>query len=569
MHSKLILLMLITSSLAAPAALTPDFGPNVFVFDPMMNKEAIKQTCDKIFRQQERNQFGNERYAILFKPGTYDANMLVGFYTQVAGLGKSPEDVVLNGVVDTRAWEPNGNVTQNFWRSCENMTVKPGRMGSVRWAVSQAAPMRRMHIGGDLVLFVSGWSSGGFLSDSKIDGRVIPGSQQQWISRNTEWGGWDGGVWNMFFMGVNAAPAGNWPARPFTTVESTPIIREKPFLYVDRMGTWGVFVPGAKRDSRGIGWKGGVEMGESIPLAQFYIARADRDTAATMNTALAAGKHLLLTPGVYRLDASLKVARANTIVLGMGFATLVSARGNPAVEVADVDGVKLAGLLLDAGPAGSPYLLQVGEPGSAKSHAANPTYLYDIFCRVGGAGPASTVSAVIINSSDVVGDHAWIWRADHGDGAGWNSNKSKNGMIVNGANVTYYGLFVEHFQEYQTIWNGENGRLYFYQSELPYDVPSTAEWTHGGVRGWASYKVGDGVKKHQACAMGIYSFFRDAPVVMDNAVEAPKGTGIAFRNVMTFWLNGAAGSSVEHVISGIGEAGTQNHREVRVMSYPL
>ncbi|CAN5719414.1 RICIN domain-containing protein [soil metagenome] len=568
---KTLPLILCSMNIAAAALAAvpgPDFGPNVVIVDPTADKKALREACDRIFKQQERNQFGSERYAILFKPGSYDVDLTVGFYTQVAGLGKSPEEVVLNGQLQTLAWEPNGNVTQNFWRSCENMTVKPGNKGSVRWAVSQAAPMRRMHIAGDLVLFISGWSSGGFLSDSKVDGKVIPGSQQQWISRNCDWGSWNGGVWNMFFLGVNNAPAGSWPSKPFTVEEKTPIIREKPYLYVDRTGNYGVFLPGIKKDSKGHGWQGGNEMGDSVPIAQFYIAHAGKDTAASINAALAAGKNLLLTPGVYQLDESLKVTRPNTVVLGLGFATLVSAKGNPTLDIADVDGVKVAGLLLDAGEKESPYLIQVGEPNSAKSHAANPTYLWDVFCRVGGAGAANTVAGMIINSNDVIGDHAWIWRADHGAGAGWNSSKSKNGLIVNGANVTYYGLFVEHFQEYQTVWNGENGRLYFYQSELPYDVPSTEAWSHNGTKGWASYKVADNVKKHQAEAMGIYSFFRDAPVISDNAVEAPKSAGIQFRNVMTFWLDGAAGSSVEHVISGTGDTGNKNHREVRLLAYP-
>lgn len=568
MKAHLLLLSLtMTTLLAQPAPPHIDLGPNVLVFDPSMDKETIQKKCDTVFRRQELDQFGPGRCALLFKPGAYNVDVTVGFYTQVAGLGRSPSDTTIDGNVSTRAWEHNGNVTQNFWRSCENLTIKAAK-GSTRWAVSQAAPMRRMHIKGDLVLFVSGWASGGFLADCKIDGRVIPGSQQQWISRNCDWAKWDGGVWNMYFLGVNNPPAGTWPAKPFTTVDRTPLIREKPFLYVDKAGNYAVFVPGAKKASIGQGWQGGTESGESVPISRFHIARPDTDTAATMNAALAAGKYLLLTPGVYDLSESLKVNQPNTIILGLGFATLLAKDGNPALEVADVDGVKLASFLADAGGKQSPYLVRVGEPGSTKNHAANPTYLWDIFCRVGGPHAANAVTAMIINSNNVIGDHAWIWRADHGEAATWADTRSATGLIVNGADVTYYGLFVEHFQEYQTIWNGENGRLYFYQSEIPYDVPSIAEWTHDGIKGWASYKVADTVKNHEASGLGIYSYFRDAPIILENSAEAPKGPGIRFRNIMTFWLNGDTSSSVNNVIGGTGDAVNSKQRESRVTNYP-
>jgi len=431
--------------------------------------------------------------------------------------------------------------------------------------------MRRMHIMSELRLFIGGWASGGFLSDSKIDGRVVPGSQQQWITRNCELGSWQGGVWNMAFMGVVNPPAagGAWTNRqPHTVMERTPVIAEKTFLFLDG-GAYAVFLPDAKRDSIGTSWSKGNEAGKTVPLSQFYVAHENTDTAATMNAALSEGKHLLLTPGVYKLNASLKVTRPGTIVLGLGMATLRPQNGTPAIEVADIDGVRLADLLIDAGEKESPSLVQVGPPGSSASHAANPTYLYDIFCRVGGAGAANVDKAVVINSNDVVGDHAWIWRADHGAGAGWTSSRGKNGLVVNGANVRYYGLFVEHFQEYQTLWNGENGQLYFYQCELPYDIPSDAAWTSGHSKGWAGYKVADNVKKHSAAAMGIYSYFRDAPARLENAIEAPDAPGVTFKNVMNFWLSGKDGSAVEHVINGVGEASTRSNREVRVPSYPV
>jgi hypothetical protein len=174
-----------------------------------------------------------------------------------------------------------------------------------------------------------------------------------------------------------------------------------------------------------------------------------------------------------------------------------------------------------------------------------------------------TSSCVTLNSHDVVGDNLWLWRADHGMGAGWSQNLSYNGLIVNGANVTLYGLFAEHFQAYQTLWNGNGGRVYFYQSELPYDPPSQDLWQHGGVNGYASYKVADDVTSHEAWGLGIYSAFRHL-VVTDNAIEAPLSAGVGLRHLVTVWLNGTPGSAINHVINGMGDAATQDNRRVNL-----
>ncbi|MBT1105730.1 coagulation factor 5/8 type domain-containing protein, partial [Streptomyces sp. Tu10] len=127
-----------------------------------------------------------------FKPGTYDdINAQIGFYTQIAGLGLNPNDTTFNGDVTVDAGWFDGNATQNFWRSAENLTLNPVS-GTNRWAVSQAAPFRRMHVKGGLNLAPDGygWASGGYIADSKIDGTVGPYSQQQWYTRDSSVGGW-------------------------------------------------------------------------------------------------------------------------------------------------------------------------------------------------------------------------------------------------------------------------------------------------------------------------------------------------------------------------------------------
>ncbi len=202
----------------APAAATaaPDFGPNVLIFDPSMTN--IQGQLDALFSQQERSQFGSNRYAYLFKPGKYDLDVQVGFYTQVLGLGKSPDDVAITGAVRCKArWMANNNATCNFWRCVENLSVTPTLEGNINiWAVSQATALRRVHVKGDMNLWDGGWSSGGFIADCKIDGQVNSGSQQQWLSRNAEWGNWKGANWNMVFVGIVNPPSGRWPDPPYT-----------------------------------------------------------------------------------------------------------------------------------------------------------------------------------------------------------------------------------------------------------------------------------------------------------------------------------------------------------------
>jgi len=553
-----------------PSAAAPDFGPNVLLFDPSMPQGAIQTTLDGLFAQQEENQFGPERYAYLFKPGQYALDVNVGFYTQVLGLGRSPGDVAIKGAVRAEAgWLGDGNATCNFWRAAENLAVFPTGDAPMHWAVSQGTWLRRMHVRGDLDLWDGGWSSGGFMADCRIDGWVRSGSQQQWFSRNDSWGGWEGHNWNMVFVGVDDPPAGDWPDPPHTVVAQTPLVREKPYLTLDERGDYAVRVPALQtEETRGISWGAGPAAGKTVPLALFHLAHAGRDTAATMNAALDAGRHLLLTPGVYHLDAALRVTKPGTIVLGLGFATLIPDNGTVALVVSDVSGVSIAGVVFDAGTIESPALLQVGEEGGAADHAQDPTFLYDIVARVGGATVGTASSCLVINSRHVVGDSLWIWRADHGAGATWGGNRAKNGIIVNGADVTVYGLFVEHFQEYQTLWNGEGGRVFFYQSELPYDAPTQEEWQHDGVNGYASYKVADGVTRHEAWGLGVYAVFLHSSTRCFNAFEAPAAPDIRLRHLTSIWIPGRAGTEITHVVSGTG--GTVSAAGIRatVRAYP-
>lgn len=553
------LLLVASQNLAVSAPLSdasghlavPDFGPNVLIFDSSMSATTMQSRLAAVFDRQERNQFGTNRYALLFKPGKYNLDVQVGFYTQVSGLGKSPDDVVITGAVRSKARWMRGNATCNFWRSAENLSVTPRQDDNVNiWAVSQGTALRRVHIRGDLNLSDGGWASGGFLADSKIDGLTDSGSQQQWFSRNAAFGQWTGGVWNMVFLGTVNPPAKAWPGSPYTVIEKTPLIREKPYLFIDDRGRYFVRVPDlAAQGARGITWSGNAAPGKPLPLASFYLAHPETDTAGTINAALKSGKNLLLTPGIYHLEGSLQVSRPDTVVLGLGFPTLIPDRGTAAMTIADVDGVKVGGIIFDAGATNSPTLLQIGEPGSSVSHAADPVFVYDIVCRAGGAALGTATCMVTINSRDVVGDNFWLWRADHGQGVGWKSNRNATGLIVNGENVTLYGLFVEHCQQYQTLWNGNGGRVYFYQSEMPYDPPSQDAWRHGDTNGYASYKVADNVQTHEAWGLGVYCVFHAGPVVADSAIETPTAPTIKMHHMIAVRLGGRSAGSISYVIN--------------------
>ena len=565
-------LVFCSTLLIAQRPAPPDLGPNVLVLDPSQPQAEAQAKVDQIYAVQQHNEFGSERNAVLLMPGEYHLDVPLGYYTEVRGLGETPDATHVTGNVHADATLPRNNGTCVFWRSVENFSITPVggvRPGAMQWAVSQAAPMRRMHIKGDLILHDhGGWVSGGWMADTRVDGRVEAGPQQQWISRNSEWKSWSGSNWNMVFVGVPHAPEGSWPKPAYTKVAETPVDREKPYLHVDAKGAWAVRVPALRHNSTGISWSEKESAGEDVPLERFYIAKADQDNAASLNAQLAMGKHLLLTPGFYDLEEPLHITRAGTVVLGLGFATLRPVHGTAAVLTDDVDGVTLAGVLIDAGPQLSPVLMQVGKPGSQKDHAADPIVLHDVFFRDGGAGIGKTIGNLEINASSTIVDHTWIWRADHGHHVGWNENVSQNGLVVNGDDVTIYGLFVEHHQQFQTLWRGERGRSYLYQSEIPYDPPTQNAYSSAAdTDGWASYKVADGVHEHEAWGLGVYSVFKFPDVFLTRAIEVPKQPGVRFHDMITTCLehNGA----IRNIIDDQGGAATcEPHHWPRLTSFP-
>lgn len=526
----------IDMTLMAPTA--PDFGPNVKIFDPGMAMSAI--TSGMNF---PTNEFSSNRVAWFFKPGSYNLKITTNYYVQAYGLGVSPESTMVTGAVQNT----DGGLTA-FWRGAEGFTVN----GNDMWAVSQADPFRRMHIKGTLTLS-NGGASGGFISDSKIDGAINPGGQQQFYFRNNTLNGSSGGNWNLLFQGCDNPPSANWPSGAVSVVAKVPLVREKPYVIFEG-GKYAVFVPAWRTNSQGTSWYNTTPAGpagERLPIDQFYIAQASTDNAATINAALAQGKNLLLAPGIYQLNAPILVQRPNTVVLGLGMATLKPQNGVVALKTADEPGIIISNILFDAGTGPSPCLLQIGDSGSTSDNRANPTMVSDIFGRIGGGGNAQAKAHVILNSNYAILDHCWLWRADHGSGAGWTSNPCNNGLIVNGSHCITYGQMVEHNQQHNTIWNGNDGQMYFYQNELPYDVPNQAAFMDGNKKGWSAIYVAPGVTQFAGYSLGIYSFFNRGFVEEANAIEAPRVPGIEIHHVVTFSLGSDQGQ-ITHAVNDTG-----------------
>jgi hypothetical protein len=562
-----------------------DYG-GVFVFDP--EDPSAQKTINDIYtinggiNQNDNGQFSANRYALLFKPGNYsNLSVPVGYYTSVIGLGKHPKDTKIFEVV---CYEGNYNQStgalNTFWRSAENFTMAPTKSywmdGPIcmLWAASQACPLRRIQLtgsNGNLSLYQyappfpgAGYSSGGYIANSNISGIIDAGSQQQYFTRNTRMGGWINGIWNFVFVGCIGAPASSCgaitPLTPYTNVAETPIIAEKPYMIIDAEGLYSLVIPGMEFNKVGPSFSHKGHHGTKIiDFKHVYIA-SPADTAAKINEMIKEGHQIILTPGLYYLDESINVDRDDLCILGIGYPTLIPTSGNSCIKVGSTKGVRIGGILFQAGFKPSKTLLVWGEKGSSSSssdlndNGFNYGFLYDTFVRVGGPTnsricPVATDVMVEINSDHVVSDNSWLWRADHDVGGIVvdGNNPCNTALIVNGDHVTMYGTAAEHTLKDILQWNGNKGRLYFYQSEYPYDV--TEKY---GEKGYVAYRVDNQVKSHQAWGVAVYSFFRDYHVVVKSGIKTPKGGGIHFVNSLTRWLNGNGG--IQHVINSTGPA---------------
>ena len=577
-----------------PGANVAAFGPNVCVFNDAMSQTTIQTDLNNIATQQVpvASQFDGQRYAIFFQPGTYGSAadplvFQVGYYTEVAGLGSMPQDTVIDGAIDVfnnlcTAGTSDCNSDDNFWRSLSNLDLNvdlpssppayappvldaygAGCANSAEiWSASQADPIRRAIVNGSVVFqdycATNNYASGGFIADSQVSGDLDFYGNQQYMVRNSDIGGANGcpqGLWNMVYSGVEGAPAPVFTGQceQNTVLSSSPVTEEEPFLYTGSGGNYNVFVPATQHNSSGPSWASGQEAGTSIPLSKFFVASPSTPTLA-ITAALALGKDLILTPGVYDLDQPIVVSRPDTVILGLGFATLVPQHGNAAMIVVPDNGVKLSGLIIDAGPVNSPVLLSVGVPGAGS--ASDPDLIQDVFFRIGGAEttPVSATVSLLDNAGNSIIDDVWAWRADHGNAVGWTVNKASTGVVVTGNNVTAYGLAVEHYQDYEVVWSGQGGTEIFFQNEMPYDPPSQAAWMASPTEdGYPGFLVSPDVKTFQGYGMGSYSFFNQGVAIYAAmGFQAPDTPKVKFQDLFTRFLSGSGG--INSVINGTGAA---------------
>jgi hypothetical protein len=503
----------------------------------------------------------------------------LGFYSHIGGLGKVPGEVKLGAIFTRPHLSGGANATCTFWRSVENVSV----LRDFAWTVSQSTSARRMQIEGTSK-YISDigannfWGSGGFIADTRYTSvRPNWGGQQQWYTRNADFPTGSsamGGSYNMVWQGCKNPPNAD---AINSVVPNTPVIREKPFLFIDDDKEYKVFVPAWQMDRAGLSWSE-TSMGKGKVqdlLTDWYVAK-EGDTDVEVNSALKAGKNIFFTPGHYALNAPIQVNRKNAILLGAGIAsvTLEPTEKNKwgCIYADDKDGIIIAGLLMDSLNS-TTYQIRIGAELADANHAKNPILLTDITCRVGGVQSKNIQihTAMQINSNNVVGDHFWLWRADHGSqpggGVRWVRDRCKNGLIVTGDDVTLYALFTEHFQEYEVLWLGERGRTYFFQNEPPYDAPNQGAWSSqdGRIDGFAAFKVANTVKNHHSVGMGSYAVFTgtDGKVNKQNGFEIPNTPNVKLEKMVTTRFSGPG--NIQNVINGTG--GSTASGVKRVASY--
>lgn len=567
-------------------------------------------------------------------------------------------------------WE---NSTVNFWRSLSNLDLNVMTASSTTyvppipstqppinagicfgsstdmWSVSQATPVRSVIINGTLSFqqpcTETNWQgndygSGSYVANSEILGQLNWSGNQQGIARNSDFESAAGYVWNYVYSGdecppdyTPAAPAtacsptqnafnasydigggtdGIYGVNQVTALAQSPVTEEEPFLYTDATGrNWGAFVPAVQHNSVGPNFVNGSEAGASDPLSSFFVA-SPSTPEYQIQAALDAAQNLILTPGTYDLNTALMVNRPDTVVLGLGFPVLVPQRGSAAMIVLPNDGVKLSGMIFDAGPVNSPVLLSVGTPGlgwggrwGGSNSANDPDLIQDTFFRIGGAETTAVSATVSLldNASNSIIDDVWAWRADHGNnpsvtgpegevGAGWTYNQADSGVVVTGDNVTAYGLAVEHYQKNEVIWSGNNGTNVFFQNELPYDPPSQTAWEASPVQpGYPSFLVTNNVQSFHGYGMASYVVFINTPATLWDAAgfEAPNNPGVVFTDTLGLFISstcsvsgscgtGCAGGSctspgqsggLDSVIDGVGGSATNANptTPVDVLSY--
>ena len=600
----------------------PVWPENVLIFQPGDDRKEIlrriQKTQDDSYTYQDlynptiqrlgynsNRHFTSERYALLFAPGVYEGlDFEIGYYVQLSGLGSKADDVVFTNcqrgpfveALNKREHVGGhaGLSLDTFWRMAENF--KTEATNGQLWAVSQAAPMRRVHIATDLLLHDAGaWASGGVLANAIVEGKVQFGSQQQFLCRNVHFqkASISLGAWSNVFVACqnHPKPSSGKLWGPSVTIDSSPLlIVEKPFVSLKEGGDdhpqkYELRIPKPRIQtqdgdyeefsSNTVGPTLDGTNEERRDFAFVKVAIATNDSHEDLQATLDDGKDLLLSPGIYNLTKSLIIKKSNQVILGMGLATIVAPLdGTPCIKIQPhLEGVHIAGIMLEASQLTQrpsdwrvASLLEWGDEGvQDPGNGENPGTLHDIFVRVGGSTLNRNVTTDImvrLHSGNIYGDNLWLWRADHvklkeGEKPNF-PDISKHyyqtvygdcmvatGLEVNGDDVTIHGLAVEHTNEHQLIWNGNRGNVQFYQSEFPYDANCNFVDYHG-------YHIHEDVTHHTAGGVGIYSNFRDHFVPVKMAIYHPPENNIVFTDAFTKLLDN--NGQINSIINGLGKA---------------
>lgn len=499
-----------------------------------------------------------------------------------------------------------------------NIRVRAGLRGhQANFAVSQFS-------GGCKTLDSGGYASGGFMANVKIrDGECRLGTQQQYFSRNCEYNVRSslsgGGVWNIYLLGLLGSTGKTAGSRqilvskvnhcpplwtkdvkhdkekypPLITLKhATPgLMAAIPQInYNSDTHTFYIAKPALFKDP--IGFMTTKEIKDEI-LSNVFIVNS-YTSIQTINKKLAEGVHLIFSPLVYHFDEPVRITQSETVVITLGYATIIPTAGLPAIVIgSDTEGVRLSGFILQAGKKKSEALLLVGKNPREGGSETNPNIIYDIFARVGGGqiephakkitclrkthpkykidcespeydivnpdlqGTCETM--VVVNQNHTIFDHIWCRRANHihgqHSGLGMKYAMVNHAIVVKGEHVTMFGVFAEHTLKEQIIWEGDYGKLYFQQTTFPSDV--RGGWDYPATRVTGRHFKGSG--------MGAYSFFskehnagHDPPKVTTaflvfNKDDEEVAATAKIESCFTVFLDAQGGvGSIQSVLNGRG-----------------
>lgn len=156
---------------------------------------------------------------------------------------------------------------------------------------------------------------------------------------------------NLVFLGNDNQPkdrcSNSW-GEHHTVSPDTPTIAEKPYIAVEQTDAtkFNLVVPGMEFNLNTFSYHQNEKV---IDFANVFVAN-ESNSAEEINAKLDAGNHLVLQPGQYNLSSSIVVKNANTVILGIGYASLITLTDKPCIVVNNVDGVRIAGILFQAGP---------------------------------------------------------------------------------------------------------------------------------------------------------------------------------------------------------------------------